>query len=85
MADQLDLFTDQSACTYPGCGEPATHGARCTWVRGGNDPGVPVTTGLASRNCCRWHANYFATAWAGLLWPGSRDVTWIEILTEKVR
>jgi len=48
---QLDLFTDQSACTYPGCEKPATHGA-----------------------------NYYATGWTGMLYPASRDVTWIEML-----
>ena len=74
---QLDLFAIQGGCGYPGCAAPATHGARCSWVRGGHEQ--PVTTGVASRDCCLPHANYFASAWTPM-YPASRDVAWIDIL-----
>lgn len=84
VADQLTLDLPREGCQYgipqpgevPRCTAPATHAAVSVHAR------AKVT---ARVECCRDHANYYATAWAAphvLYYPVGMtgDATWIEVL-----
>lgn len=84
MSDQLTLDLPRAAgCQYglpqpgqrPLCDRPATHAA-VSVHRSGH---------VARVECCRSHANYYASAWAAphvRLYPVGMmgDATWIDIL-----
>lgn len=81
LLDALDEGLCQYGTPPPGetnrpCNRPATHGAR--WRQGERTGGV---------DCCRDHADYYASAWApihlrcGWRDPGPHhDTAWMEIL-----
>jgi hypothetical protein len=74
--DQLVLDFTAGRCEHGDCGKPRTHRAVGAWVRGSGDA---PETGVATRECCVTHANYYAQAWCTWrLYPASRDVAWIE-------
>lgn len=82
----FDVMTE-GLCNYgtpdPGadrrCSKPATH--RAVWhVPGEYFDGSPNTrAGAGGIDCCREHANYYASAWFPI-YPAMRDSCWIEVL-----
>lgn len=81
VIEQLGLDLNAGLCHYGDprgvlCTAPATHAAVVHWYRGDDE-------GIARRECCRSHADYYASAWAYgpcLLSLTDRDVAWIEVL-----
>lgn len=92
MAEQLtmDALLATGLCNYglpkPGevrpCSEPVTHAAVWeippTYLDGEPNP----RAGTGRIECCRQHADYYATSWAasGILYPYSCDRAWIDVL-----
>lgn len=85
MSAQLDLFAvlDEGLCEYGKperrCSRRATHGARSHIPSHFRDGTENTRAGDYGIDCCRSHANYYATAWFPPF-PGMTDSCWIEVL-----
>lgn len=62
------------------CNEPATHGARWSIPPTYLDGTPNVRAGAGGIDCCRDHANYYASAWVPI-YPYEVGSSWIEVLT----